>query len=128
MWFCASRFRRFACLGTVQRMSDSSPSDLAVAFRSFPRRLKEALDATRDDADAHAVAQRQAQVVERHLADAAAVLGLGGAGDAASVAAALADRIGSIHADRWDEGQLDALRRHALGIGAELRAMADLSR
>lgn len=128
MRFSPSRFRRFACLGTVRSMSESSPSDLAVAFRSFPRRLKEALDATRDDPDAHAAAQRQALVVERHLADAATVLGVSTSGDPTTVAAALADRIGSIHADRWDVAQLETLRRHALGIGRELRALADLGR
>lgn len=117
----------FPWLGTVTSMSETAPSDLAVAFRSFPRRLREALDATRDDPDAHATAQRHAATVEQHVADAAGALGVAVGADAAATAAALADRIASIHADRWDDAPLDALRRHALVIGGELRAMADLA-
>ncbi len=120
-------FQCFPCLGTVTSMSETAPSDLADAFRSFPRRLREALDATRDDPTAHATAQRHAAAVERHVADAAGALGVAAGADPAATAAALADTSGSIHADRWDDAQLAALRQHALAIGGELRAMADLS-
>ena len=120
-------FHCFPCLGTVTSMSETAPSDLAVAFRGFPRRLREALDATRDDASAHATAQRHAATVEQHVAEAAGALGVTAGADVGTTAAALADRIASIHADRWDDGQLAALRQHALAIGSELRAMADLA-
>ena len=93
-------------------MSESSPADLAIAFRSFARRRAEALG----DADPGVVADLS-RSLDGHVADAAAVLGTNL--DATSVAAELDRREPS----EWDEATLQQVRRHALEAGAVLRQM-----
>jgi hypothetical protein len=106
-------------------VSESSPADLAVAFRSFPRRLGEALASLAPDVRARAASH--ASAVTQDLAAAAAVLGLPGSGEPAAIAGALADKIDSTRPDAWDDATLGALRRHALAIGASLRLITDLA-
>lgn len=106
-------------------MSDSSPGDLAVAFRSFPRRLHQGLAALDDDgrrsARPHEAAARAG------IADAAALVGVPAGSDPESTAAAVADHISAVHPDRWDDVTLAGLRRHALAVGGALRAIDDLA-
>ncbi|MEP7202196.1 MAG: hypothetical protein ABI894_06275 [Ilumatobacteraceae bacterium] len=94
-------------------MSSSSPSDLAVTFRSIPRRLREALG----DAPAAAIAGIGSELNEQ-IAIAAKLL------HTAPDAAAIADAIEAVPADAWDEQTLGALRSAALDIGRLLRAIA----
>jgi hypothetical protein len=96
-------------------MSETAPSDLAVAFRSLPRRLREVSEGLPDAATTAHRAQ-----ANRHVADAARLLGV--AADTDAVAAA----IDSVAADRWDESVLDALRAAALGAGRAVREIEDL--
>jgi hypothetical protein len=102
-------------------VSGASPEDLAVAFRSFPRRLQEALTASEDDSERAARAKALVPRVTQAIDDAAGALGVP-SGDAAAVA----QRIASIPADRWDVGVLDRVRRAALDAGQAIRAIADL--
>jgi hypothetical protein len=106
-------------------MSSESPADLAVAFRSFGRRLREAKAPVADDP---ALAARSPALadLERRLCDvvAAAAAELPGArpsADVATTGAAIADRIAATPADAWDGAQLDRLRRYALDAGRLLR-------
>lgn len=96
-------------------MSETAPSDLAVAFRSLPRRLREAADGVPDD-----VADEFVTEAHRHLADAALLMST--AADGEAVAAA----IEAVAADRWDESILDSLRQSALGAGRAVRQIEDL--
>jgi hypothetical protein len=90
-------------------MSSSSPTDLAITFRSIPRRLREAYG---DDEPA----------VGSDLAGQLAAAGrlLGTAPEANAIATAIESR----KPDQWDEATLDGLRGVALEVGAELRAIA----
>lgn len=95
-------------------MTGSSPSDLAVAFRSFPRRA----DALRTRADE--TGRRAA--VDEELAGLAAIVAraagrLGVAADAESVAA----KIAAVAPAEWRDETLDPLRQDALEAGALLR-------
>ncbi len=91
-------------------MTSSSPDDLAVAFRSFARRRREALG----DADPSSVSDLSASL-DQHVAGAAAALGT--TADPAAVAAELDRR----PPDQWDDSVLDEVRRHALEAGGVLR-------
>ncbi len=91
-------------------MSESSPADLAIAFRSFDRRRREAIG----DVDPSLVSDL-ASMLDEHLAAAAGLLGT--PADPASIATELQDR----NADEWEEHTLDELRSHALAAGAVLR-------
>lgn len=91
-------------------MIESSPADLAVAFRSFERRRREALG----DADPSLVSDLSSTLQE-HIAATAALLGT--SPDATSVATELQTRT----ADAWEESTLDELRSHAVAAGAVLR-------
>ena len=90
-------------------MSKTSPSDLAVTFRSVPRRLGEAYG---DDTPAAGTA------LEAQLRRAGGLLGT--SGDAAGIA----DAIAGTPADQWDPAVLDGLRAIALEVGHELRRIA----
>ena len=94
-------------------MSSSSPSDLAVTFRSIPRRLREA----RGDAPQHVTAPITAELDEQ-IAIAARLV------QADTDAAAIADAIEAVPADAWNESTLISLRSAALDIGRLLRAVA----
>lgn len=109
-------------MATVTPVSESSPSDLAVAFRSFSRRLAEARAAL-PDADARGRADAHATEVEHGIAAAAALVGA----DPSTGGAGVADRIAATRADAWEDATLQGLRRHASAIGAALRAIADLA-
>ena len=104
-------------------MTGSTPSDLAVTFRSVDRRLREALDGTpaTDPAVAGLVAQLRAAV-----ASAASTMGVAGGGDdLAATANAVAGRIDRVPADEWDDAHLESLRASALEVGRVLRAIAE---
>lgn len=90
-------------------MSNSSPADLAVTFRSIPRRLREAYG---DDTP------RPGTDVATQLAAAARLLGT------TADPEAIARAIESVKADQWDPGTLDGLRQVGLEVGAELRRIA----
>lgn len=94
-------------------MSSSSPSDLAVTFRSIPRRLREA----RGDAPQHVTASITAELDEQ-IAIAARLV------RSDTDAAAIADAIEAVPADAWNESTLASLRSAALDIGRLLRAIA----
>ena len=94
-------------------MSSSSPSDLAVTFRSIPRRLREAVG----DAPAATTAPVAAELDEQ-INVAARLL------RSAPEPGAIADAIEAIPADEWENDALNALRGTALDIGRLLRAIA----
>jgi hypothetical protein len=94
-------------------MSSSSPSDLAVTFRSVSRRLREAIG----DTPASATAGINSELNEQ-VAIAAKVM------HSAADPAAIADAIEAVPADAWDEATLNSLRTTALDIGRLLRAIA----
>jgi hypothetical protein len=94
-------------------MSASTPSDLAVTFRSLARRRREAIG----DAPQSALGGLLAEL-QTHVDAAAAALGT--SGDADAVAAAIEAR----HSEDWDDATLTALRAHALEAGAVLRRIA----
>jgi hypothetical protein len=95
-------------------MSKSTPADLVVAFRSLDRRRREAVDA----ADGAAVSGPLGDL-DRHVAAAAAVLGVAASADA------VADAIAAVKADDWDDATLDDLRTHATEAGIALRRVLD---
>ncbi|MBK5333388.1 MAG: hypothetical protein JJD93_15535 [Ilumatobacteraceae bacterium] len=94
-------------------MSSSSPSDLAVTFRSVPRRLGEAIGDTPASATAGIVSELNEQI-----AIAAKIM------HSAADPGAIADAIEAVPADAWDEAALNSLRTTALDIGRLLRAIA----
>ncbi len=96
-------------------MSTAAPSDLAVAFRSLPRRLREA----RRDLPDGIVAPFAAEI-DRHLREAAELMGT--PVEAELVAAAI-ERVPAHH---WQTGHLERLRAIALELGAQLRALAEV--
>jgi hypothetical protein len=91
-------------------MTESSPSDLAVAFRSIPRRLREARGDLSDAEVDDLVTQ-----IDGHLA--AVARSLSAAPDPASIA----DAIEAMPPARWDEDLLDDLRRRTLDVGRVVR-------
>ncbi len=94
-------------------MSSSSPSDLAVTFRSIPRRLREAIGDTPPGVTAGITAELNEQI-----AIAAKLM------RTAPDPVAIADAIDAVPADDWDDDRLAALRTTALDIGRLLRAIA----
>ena len=95
-------------------MNKSSPGDLVVAFRSFPRRQAEALEA----ADGAPVGGYLAEL-QRHFTEAGALLRVNGDPNA------IANAIAATPADEFDIPTLDALREHALEVGGLLRRIAN---
>ena len=91
-------------------MTGSTPSDLAVTFRSVPRRVREALG---DRADAHAWTGHG--LVAEVIAESARVLGTG------ADPAVIADALESRHVSDWTDSDLDAMRALALRLGALVR-------
>lgn len=94
-------------------MSTSSPSDLAVTFRSVPRRLREAIGDAPRDATSGITAELNEQ-----LGNAARLM------HSAAEPDAIADAIDAVPADEWDDTILTSLRGTALDIGRLLRAIA----
>ncbi len=103
-------------------MTGSSPADLAVAFRSFPRRTREALDEADDEAGAAALAAE----VGAAVAAAAGRLGVRPGADLAATSAAVAERIVATRAQDWDEVTLEDLRERATAIAAVIRRIEAL--
>ncbi len=102
-------------------MSDSSPADLAISFRSLPRRLREARGHL-----AAAEIQDRLDAIDRHLARAASLVR--SAGQSLEVAdpvdpVEVADAIENTPADSWGD-ELDELRGVALALGTLIRAVA----
>src|SRR5829696_88877 len=97
-------------------MSSTSPSDLAITFRSIPRRLREA----QDDTPA-ALTQPHTRAIGDHLATAGALMHTG------STPAEIAGAIEAVPAGDWDEQTLDQLRSIALELGRVLRAVAAMN-
>jgi hypothetical protein len=94
-------------------MSSSSPGDLAVTFRSIPRRLREAVGDTPPAATASITSELDEQIgVAANLVHSSAEPG------------AIADAIEAVPADAWDESTLASLRTAALDVGRLLRAVA----
>ncbi|MGB8862383.1 MAG: hypothetical protein WCC60_24220 [Ilumatobacteraceae bacterium] len=97
-------------------MSSASPDDLAVTFRSVPRRLREA----QGDAP-HASIANPASELHGLLAEAGRLLGTN------EDPVALAEAVSAVHADAWDDAVLDRLREIALDLGRLLRHIAALA-
>ena len=94
-------------------MNKSSPGDLVVAFRSFPRRRAELLEV----ADGAPVGGYLA--LQRHFTEAGALLRVNGDPNA------IANAIAATPADEFDIPTLDALREHTLEVGGLLRRIAN---
>jgi len=92
----------------MHMMSTTSPADLAITFRSVPRRVREALG---DDVPASGAE------LHDQLAQAAGLLGT------ATDATAIADAIERTRADAWNAATLDSLRAVALEVGQQLRKL-----
>ncbi len=101
-------------------MADSTPQDVAVAFRSFPRRLDGLLAGAEDDAHRTSAGPLVSQLdaLVRSTADR---VGVPSSGDAGEVAAAVADAIEGRPADQWTDDDLDAIRAASLDGGRLLR-------
>ncbi|MCU1503739.1 MAG: hypothetical protein JWM12_3093 [Ilumatobacteraceae bacterium] len=93
----------------MSRMSKTSPADLAITFRSVPRRLREALGDDQPPAGTE---------LQDQLARASALLGT------PADATAIADAIARTPPDEWDPATLDMLRDVALEVGRHLRELA----
>lgn len=94
-------------------MPSSSPSDLAVAFRSVPRRLREA----RGDAPSD-VTEGITGELDEQIAIAARLM------HSRADPEAIADAIEKVPADAWEGEALNVLRTAALDMGRLLRALA----
>jgi hypothetical protein len=94
-------------------MSASSPADLAVTFRSVPRRLREALGDLPPDATA-----AEQQALQASLTAVADLL------RCPADPMAIADAVEHRPADEWSDGELDTVRTAALDIGRQLRGIA----
>ena len=95
-------------------MSDSSPADLAVAFRSMPRRLREALEPLEGNTGpVRGLLSELSALTD----DAARLL------DCPASMAEIADHIDSIPADEWSDSDLRDLRAHALDAGRLMRSI-----
>lgn len=95
-------------------MTESSPADLAVAFRSFARRRREAVG----DADPVAAADLVADLdveLDAHIVAAAVLL------DTSPRADDVAEELEQRPAGDWEESTLAELRRHAFAAAAVLR-------
>jgi hypothetical protein len=98
-------------------MADTSPADLAVAFRSFARRLRDILS----EADDPAPAQPYIDALTATVSGAAARLGVDAGADLAATGQAIARRVDETPADKWDDRILEGLRADALAAGKDLR-------
>ncbi len=97
-------------------MSSASPADLAVTFRSVPRRLHEA----QGDAPHEIIANPYSEL-HGLLAEAGRLLGTN------EDPTTIADAISVMHADHWDDSVLKRLREIALDLGRLLRHIATLA-
>ena len=97
-------------------MSAASPDDLAIAFRSVNRRLREAHGDAPPETTAAPTAELNGLVHE-----AAQLMGT------APAPSAVADAISAMHADQWNDATLDRLRTIALDIGRLVRHIQALT-
>jgi hypothetical protein len=97
-------------------MSSASPDDLAVTFRSIPRRLREA----QGDAAHESIATSTSEL-QGLLGEAGRLLGTN------DDPIALADAVAAVHPDAWDDAVLARLREIALDLGRLLRHIAALT-
>jgi hypothetical protein len=95
-------------------MSNSSPADLAVAFRSLPRRLD---NASADAPPAAVIAARAG--VEDSISKTARLLGV------AVSASAVADAIVQRRVDDWSDDELQQIQTHADAAGRAIRVLSD---
>ena len=94
-------------------MSSAAPTDLAIAFRSMQRRLREAQGETPPELTAGAHGE-----VTVLLAEAGALL------HSSPEPAAIADAIDAVPANQWDAVVLDRLGSIALELGRWVRQIA----
>jgi hypothetical protein len=99
-------------------MADTTPSDLAVAFRSFARRLQDILSEATGNT---AAASPHIDALTATVNEAAGQLGITPGADLATTGQAIAARIADKPPDKWDDRTLDALRASALAAGNHLR-------
>jgi hypothetical protein len=102
-----------------------SPGDLVVAFRSFGRRLDEAMEPTKKDPSLADKGTPSARELAAELAalvtEAGRVLRVDTTGDVKAAGAAVADAIAAVPPDKWDDSRLEQLRSLALNGGRLLR-------
>ncbi len=101
-------------------MTGSSPEDVAVAFRTFPRRLSALLASAEDDA-ARTAAGPLTQQLDDLIRGTARSFGLAADGDLPSLTSRLAQAIDDRPADQWTPERLDEVRAAALEGGHLLR-------
>jgi hypothetical protein len=99
-------------------VTGSAPRDLAVAFRSLGRRLREAQESGEGD-DAAALEQLRTIVQS-----AGKEVGVATVGDVGSMGEVIAAAIEAVPADQWDPAHLERLRGLALEAGQVLRVIA----
>lgn len=109
-------------------MSESSPSDLSVAFRSFGRRLRQAIELADDDKVRLSAVAPHASRLQAIVQEAAGVVGGGFGTSVDQIGPAIADHIDAISPDAWEEAKLSKLRTLAVSAGAELRAAENAAR
>ena len=107
-----------------------SPGDLAVAYRSFGRRFREAVQPLERDADRarqfdSTVRELRQQLEGVMAAAAVAVKTSAPPGDLTASGAAVAEAILRVPSDAWQPGQLDELRSLALEGGRILRRLEE---
>src|SRR5688572_22361634 len=98
-------------------MSSASPSDLAVTFRSVPRRLREA----QGDGPPSADATGPAGELQGLLAEAGRLV------RSSADPNSIADAIETVANDDWTDDVLGRLREIALDVGRLLRHIAALN-
>jgi hypothetical protein len=98
-------------------MSKSTPRDLAVAFRSMSRRLRDAQD---DDTPPVAVASAENEI-QKAITSASAVLG------SAATAEAVASAIEARRVSDWSDDELAAIQVFADNAARAIRGVEDLS-
>ncbi len=96
-------------------MSESSPADLAVAFRSLPRRLREALEPL---GGRTGPVDHLAGELDGLVGRAAGLMGT------PATAGDVAEAIERRHADDWADADLEAVRGLALDAGRLLRQIS----
>ena len=102
-----------------------SPGDLVVAFRSFGRRLDEAMEPTQKDPSLADKGTPSAGELAAELAalvaEAGRVVGAKASGDVKTAGGTVADAIAAVPPDKWDDARLEQLRSLALNGGRLLR-------
>jgi hypothetical protein len=107
-----------------------SPADLAVAFRSFGRRLDEAMAPVRDDPRRAGVGspsprELAAQLTAVVASAAQEVKGVNPTDSVRATGADIADAIARTPTEDWDDARLDRLRALALQAGRILRQIEE---